>query len=89
MHAATGKRYSDYLDLERREIAAIARGSRQRNVLARTQGLVDAEYIARSHDTTCCEGDWSVERRAFTSVSRSKARSNGSRISGEFVNDEL
>lgn len=47
--AATGKRYSDYLD--NREISALARLFQQRHLLAHTQGLVDADYVARSGDT--------------------------------------
>jgi hypothetical protein len=48
-HAATGKRYGDYL--EPRELAALTRLFQQRHLLAHTQGLVDADYIARSGDT--------------------------------------
>lgn len=48
-HAATGKRYSEYLDSG--ELAALARFFQQRHLLAHTQGLVDADYIARSGDT--------------------------------------
>jgi uncharacterized Zn finger protein (UPF0148 family) len=48
-HAATGKRYNDYLDS--RELSALARFFQQRHLLAHTQGLVDADYIARSGDT--------------------------------------
>ncbi|MGD9878578.1 MAG: hypothetical protein AB7U95_00430 [Reyranella sp.] len=48
--AATGRRYSDYLDSD--ELAALTRYFQQRHLLAHTQGLVDVEYIARSGDTT-------------------------------------
>lgn len=47
-HAATGKRYSDYLDS--RELTALVRFFQQRHLLAHTQGLVDADYVARSGD---------------------------------------
>jgi hypothetical protein len=48
-HDATGKRYSDYL--ETRELATLTQLFQQRHLLAHTQGLVDADYIARSGDT--------------------------------------
>ncbi len=48
-HAATSKRYNEYLD--NRELSALARFFQQRHLLAHRQGLVDADYIARSGDT--------------------------------------
>jgi len=46
--AASGKRYSDYLDSA--ELSALKRFFQQRHLLAHTQGLVDDDYIARSGD---------------------------------------
>ena len=47
--AAAGKRYSDYLSAQ--ELETITRSFQQRHLLAHTQGLVDADYIARTADT--------------------------------------
>jgi hypothetical protein len=47
-HDANGKQYSDYF--ETGELAALTRLFQQRHLLAHTQGLVDADYIARSSD---------------------------------------
>lgn len=49
-YSVTGKRYSDYLEDE--EMAALRRLFQQRHLLAHTQGLVDADYIALSGDNT-------------------------------------
>ena len=48
-HAATSKQYSDYISSA--ELATLARCFQQRHLLAHTQGLVDADYIARAGDT--------------------------------------
>ncbi len=48
-HSATAKGYSDYVDST--ELAALTRFFQQRHLLAHTQGLIDAEYIARTGDT--------------------------------------
>jgi len=47
-HSAAGKQYSDYLDSS--ELATLTRFFQQRHLLAHTQGLVDADYIARAGD---------------------------------------
>ena len=49
-HAATSKRYDDYLSVG--ELATLTRAFQQRHLLAHRQGLVDQEYITRSGDTT-------------------------------------
>ena len=46
---ATGKRYSDYLTAD--EMALLTRYLQQRHLVAHTQGLVDADYIAQAGDT--------------------------------------
>lgn len=61
-HSATGKRYSGYLDSA--ELAALIRMFQQRHLLAHTQGLVDADYIARTGDTTYRVGQRLVIREA-------------------------
>ena len=48
-HAATSKQYSDYISSA--ELATLARCFQQRHLFAHTQGLVDADYIARAGDT--------------------------------------
>ena len=59
-HGATGKTYSDYLDS--RELASLIRIFQQRHLLAHTQGLVDADYITRSGDSSYREGQRLVIR---------------------------
>ncbi len=61
-HLATAKRYSDYVDSA--ELAALTRFFQQRNLLAHTQGLVDAGYIARTGDTAYRVGQRLVIREA-------------------------
>lgn len=61
-HAATGKRYSDYLGSG--ELAALTRFFQQRHLLAHTQGLIDADYIARTGDTTYQVGQRLIVREA-------------------------
>lgn len=46
---ACGKGYDAYLD--QAELAALTRFFQQRHLLAHTQGIVDAEYLARTSDT--------------------------------------
>lgn len=57
---AAGKQYSDYLDTT--ELAALTRNFQQRHLLAHRQGLVDADYIARSGDRSYREGQRLVVR---------------------------
>ncbi|MCI0466831.1 MAG: hypothetical protein L0Y57_07485 [Beijerinckiaceae bacterium] len=61
-HSATGKRYSDYLDSG--ELVALTRFFQQRHLLAHTQGLADADYIARIGDTAYRVGQRLVIREA-------------------------
>lgn len=61
-HAATGKRYDDYLDVC--QLAALTRCFQQRHLLSHRQGLVDAEYIARTGDTAYQVGQRIVVREA-------------------------
>lgn len=61
-HDAAGKRYTDYLDAT--ELAALTRYFQQRHVLAHRQGLVDANYIARSGDSSYRVGQRLVMREA-------------------------
>lgn len=61
-HAASGKRYCDYLDTE--ELVALRRFFQQRHLLAHRQGLVDEDYIARSGDTAYRVGQRLVVREA-------------------------
>lgn len=48
-HAATDKRYSDYLDPA--DLTILTRAFQQRHLLAHTQGIVDQDYISRSGDS--------------------------------------
>ena len=59
-HGATGKRYADHLD--QGELRALTRLFQQRHLLARTQGLVDDDYIARSGDASYRPGQRLVIR---------------------------
>ncbi len=59
-HATSGKKYSDYLDTG--ELIALTRFFQQRHLLAHTQGLVDADYIARSGDAAYRVGQRLVVR---------------------------
>jgi hypothetical protein len=61
-HAATGKRYDDYLDAA--ELGALARYFQQRHLISHKQGFVDADYIARTGDTTYRVGQRIVVRAA-------------------------
>lgn len=61
-HAATGKRYSDYLDAP--ELSALTRLFQQRHLLAHTQGLVDQDYLDRTGDTAYRVGQRIVVREA-------------------------
>jgi uncharacterized Zn finger protein (UPF0148 family) len=47
--SATGKRYADYLNSA--DLTTLTRMFQQRHLLAHTQGLVDADYVARTGDT--------------------------------------
>lgn len=58
--AASGKQYSDYLTAA--ELNPLTRYFQQRHLLAHRQGLVDADYIARSGDTSYREGQRLVIR---------------------------
>lgn len=60
--AAAGKQYSDCVTAA--ELAALTRYFQQRHLLAHRQGLVDADYIARSGDTSYREGQRLVIREA-------------------------
>ena len=59
-HTASGKQYSGHVTTA--ELHAITRYFQQRHLLAHRQGLVDAEYIARSGDTSYREGQRLVVR---------------------------
>ena len=61
-HAASGKQYCDYVTAG--ELGILARYFQQRHLLAHRQGLVDADYIARSGDTLYREGQRLVVRDA-------------------------
>ena len=61
-YAATGKRYEDYLGSE--QLGMLQRYFQQRHLLAHRQGLVDAEYIKKTCDTTYREGQHIVVRIA-------------------------
>ena len=61
-HAAAGKQYGDYIS--RTELATLTRCFQQRHLLAHTQGLVDADYIARTGDTAYRIGQRIVVREA-------------------------
>jgi Zn ribbon nucleic-acid-binding protein len=58
--AATGKRYDDYLNAA--ELSALIRYFQQRHLLSHKQGIVDAEYIARTGDRTYRVGQRIVVR---------------------------
>jgi len=58
--AATGKRYGDYL--EGVELATLTRMFQQRHLLTHREGMVDADYLARSGDTAYREGQRLVIR---------------------------
>lgn len=60
--AASGKQYSDYVTAA--ELSALAKYFQQRHLLAHRQGLVDADYIARSGDASYREGQRLVVREA-------------------------
>ena len=60
--SATGKRYGDHLN--RTELNALARFFQQRHLLAHTQGIVDADYINRTDDTTYRVGQRLVVRES-------------------------
>jgi uncharacterized Zn finger protein (UPF0148 family) len=60
--SATGKPYSDHLNST--ELNDLTRFFQQRHLLAHTQGIVDAEYIERTGDTTYREGQRLVIREA-------------------------
>jgi hypothetical protein len=60
--SATGRGYGDYL--EAAALAALTRFFQQRHLLAHTQGLVDADYIARTGDTSYRVGQRVVVREA-------------------------
>jgi hypothetical protein len=60
--AASGKQYSDYMTLA--ELNTLTRYFQQRHVLAHRQGLVDANYITRSGDTSYRIGQRLVVREA-------------------------
>ncbi|MHB1871976.1 MAG: hypothetical protein ACYCT1_14145 [Steroidobacteraceae bacterium] len=62
-HAATSKSYGDYLDSH--EFASLTRLFQQRHLLAHTQGLVDADYITRSNDTSYRQGQRLVIRETI------------------------
>ena len=61
-HAAAGKEYGDYISSA--ELATLTRCFQQRHLLAHTQGLVDADYIARTGDTAYRIGQRIVIREA-------------------------
>ncbi|MBE0619149.1 MAG: hypothetical protein IH605_01010 [Burkholderiales bacterium] len=61
-HAASGKQYSDYVTTA--ELNALTRYFQQRHLLAHREGLVDADYITRSGDTSYREGQRLVVRDA-------------------------
>jgi hypothetical protein len=48
--AATQKSYGDHMSTS--EMAILVKWFQQRHLLAHTQGIVDADYIARTSDTT-------------------------------------
>lgn len=58
----TGKRYDDYL--QSAEMADLIRVFQQRHLLAHTQGLVDADYLARTGEKTYRVGQRLVLRDA-------------------------
>jgi predicted Zn finger-like uncharacterized protein len=49
-HAATSRSYDDYLSAS--EMATLVKWFQQRHLLAHTQGIVDADYLARTSDTS-------------------------------------
>ena len=61
-HLASGKQYSDYMTTA--ELNTLTRYFQQRHLLAHRQGLVDADYITRSGDTSYREGQRLVVREA-------------------------
>ena len=61
-HSATGKRYSEYL--ENAELHVLSRFFQQRHLLAHTQGIVDANYIKLTGDTSYRDGQRLVVREA-------------------------
>jgi len=61
-HTASGMQYGDHLATA--ELNALTRYFQQRHLLAHRQGLVDADYIARSADTSYREGQRLVVREA-------------------------
>lgn len=60
--AASGKEYGDFLTVA--ELTVLGRYFQQRHLLAHRQGLVDADYITRSGDTSYREGQRLVVREA-------------------------
>lgn len=60
--AASGKQYGDFVTAA--ELTTLGRYFQQRHLLAHRQGLVDADYIARSGDTSYREGQRLVVREA-------------------------
>ena len=61
-HAVTGRRYSDYLTSA--ELDTLTCYFQQRHLLAHAQGIVDADYIDRTGDTTYRVGQRLVIRAA-------------------------
>jgi len=59
-HTASGKQYSNYVTTA--ELEALTRYFQQRHLLAHRAGLVDADYIERSGDTSYREGQRLVVR---------------------------
>ena len=60
--AASGKQYSDYMTTT--ELTTLVIYFQQRHLLAHCEGLVDADYITRSGDTSYVEGQRLVIREA-------------------------
>lgn len=61
--AATGNAYSAHLPSD--ELATLQRAFQQRHLLAHTQGIVDADYLAKSGDTRYQIGQRIVVRETF------------------------
>jgi uncharacterized Zn finger protein (UPF0148 family) len=61
-HSASGKQYSDHMTTA--ELNTLTRYFQQRHLLAHREGLVDADYITRSGDTSYREGQRLVVREA-------------------------
>lgn len=53
-HSATGKDFTTFLNLD--EMQRLRRGYQQRHLLAHAQGIVDADYIRKSGDTSVSVG---------------------------------